>query len=1198
MTTKLTQVWDRIDRRVVALVVVLVAAAAVLNVASTPAEHRTVVAHFPRAVSVYEGTDVRILGVNVGEVTSVVPAGNSVRVEMEYDAGYDVPADAKAVIVTPTLVADRFVQLTPVYQGGPVLADGAEIALPDTGVPVELDRIYGSLQALTRALGPNGVNKDGSLDNLLEAGTEALEGQGAAGNEMIRELALAAETFGEGAGPLFRTVTHLAEFTGTLAQNDTLVRAFMKDLAGVSRTLAAESDELQRAVAAVARAVGSVESFVRDNRKALSRDVRQLTTVVRAIASEKDNIRKALEIGPTALDTLHLGFDHTSGTQNSRLGVAGMIWSADALLCGIIQQHPAMPRPLKDLACDLIAQLVAPLVDNLPFIPPEYDQFLPKPSLDEQEGDGHRAVAGERVLRHRRRAVDGRVAGRCVVSRWTRWRTCSVAAAAGAVLLSGCDFDGAYDLPLPGSPVDADDAYEVTAAFEDVLNVVPRSPVMVDDVVVGEVTEVERVGWHAEVTLRIRDDVVLPDNAIADIRQVSLLGEKYVALEEPTEQEPIGRLEQGEHIDLAVTGRNPEVEEVLGALSFLLSGGGVAQLGTITREANLVMSGREDRLKALLGSLEGVVGTLDQQKADIINALDSLNNLAATLNAEKDTIGDALDAIGPAVDVLADQHDELIDMLGALDRLGRVGTRVINASKEDMLAMLEHLHPVLTKLREADHKLGPGVNLLVSFPFPKAANSIVQGDYADSIGQIDVDFANLFKNLGLPEINLPDPGEILDQVQRCLRSGSLVSSACIKVLRDVNLVADLQRQCQQARHPQQPGVPAADRSAGPRPREPPGAGTPDRQAQRADRRGQRAAREPGGRTTPAAGHRHRRGRSRVSRGVRIRLIAFVALSAVGITYITATYLGLVDRITGRGITVTATLPGSGGLFEGSEVTYRGVKIGKVTSMEPTEDGIVLELSLEHDTRLPVDSAMYVHNLSAVGEQYLDFQPAEDEGPYAEDGTVFRGDGSSLPVDEGDLLVDIDDFVGSVDKRNLQVVVKELGVMFGDTGRELQAMLDHGRVFIEEASAHTDETVALLENGLTVLRTQQGQKENIRSFARDLARLTGGTPGQRPRPPPGAQQHPRCGRRAAGAARGPRADAPRAARRPDHRRPDRAGQPRGRRAAARALPDPDRGRPDRQHPGRVGATSTCSSTTASRHAPGATSRATSGARRTT
>ena len=147
--------------------VLLIGLGAVLNVVVSESETKKVTAMFPRAVSVFKGTDVRILGVNVGEVTSVTPAGNAVRVEIEYDADYDLPKDAKAVIVTPTLVADRFVQLTPVYEGGPTLADGATIELPDTGVPVELDRIYASLQALTRALGPNGVNKDGSLDHLL-----------------------------------------------------------------------------------------------------------------------------------------------------------------------------------------------------------------------------------------------------------------------------------------------------------------------------------------------------------------------------------------------------------------------------------------------------------------------------------------------------------------------------------------------------------------------------------------------------------------------------------------------------------------------------------------------------------------------------------------------------------------------------------------------------------------------------------------------------------------------------------------------------------------------------------------------------------------------------------------------------------------------------------------------------------------------
>ena len=271
------------------------------------------------------------------------------------------------------------------------------------------------------------------------------------------------------------------------------------------------------------------------------------------------------------------------------------------------------------------------------------------------------------------------------MSRLTRSLVVLVAA---VLLLTSCKFDGAYDLPLPGGPVDADDAITVTAEFKDILNIVPKSPVMVNDVTVGEVMEVERVGWHAKITMLVRKDVDLPDNAIAEIRQVSLLGEKYVALEPPAEGASDGRLGDGDKIPLAATGRNPEVEEVLGALSFLLSGGGVGQLGTITAELNKAMDGRQDNLRHLLASLTDVVGTLDDQKADIIRAMESVNDLTATLNREKQTVTGALDVAGPAIKVLADQHDELIAMLSALDRLGVVGTRVIGASKDDLLRSL------------------------------------------------------------------------------------------------------------------------------------------------------------------------------------------------------------------------------------------------------------------------------------------------------------------------------------------------------------------------------------------------------------------------------------------------------------------------------------------------------------------------------
>jgi phospholipid/cholesterol/gamma-HCH transport system substrate-binding protein len=384
---------------------------------------------------------------------------------------------------------------------------------------------------------------------------------------------------------------------------------------------------------------------------------------------------------------------------------------------------------------------------------------------------------------------------------------------AAVLLTSSCQFDGAYDLPLPGAPVDADNGYRVTAEFDDILNIVPKSPVMVDDVTVGEVTDVERVGWHAKITMLVRKDVELPDNAVAEIRQVSLLGEKYVALEPPTEGASEGRLGDGDDIPLDSTGRNPEVEEVLGALSFLLSGGGVAQLGTITQELNKAMDGRQDDLRHLLGSLTDVVGTLDDQKADIIRAMESVSNLTATLNREKKTVTGALDVAGPAIKVLADQHDQLIAMLSALDRLGVVGTRVIGASKDNLLKSLDDLKPVLSKLHEAGDKLAPGLNLIISFPFPKEASEIVRGDYANTSIRADINLENFLPagttipNLPLPDIPTPDippVGTVISDVQKCLQSRDITSAACQKVLGDIDLLTSLKKKCQKADYADNP----------------------------------------------------------------------------------------------------------------------------------------------------------------------------------------------------------------------------------------------------------------------------------------------------------------------------------------------------------------------------------------------------------
>jgi phospholipid/cholesterol/gamma-HCH transport system substrate-binding protein len=275
-------------------------------------------AHFPRAVGLFVGSDVRILGVKVGEVSEVVPEGTSVRVEFEYDDKYKVPADAKAAVVAPSVVSDRYVQLTPVYKGGPTLADGADIPLEQTATPVELDRIFSSLNDLNVALGPEGANKDGALSRLLKVGADNLDGQGADINATFHDFSTAVSTLSDGKDDLFGTVRNLQVFTTALAQNDQQVRSFNQNLASVADQLAGERQELSAALRNLAVALGEVAGFVRDNRKNLSANIQGLAEVTDVLVTQRDALAETLEAGPVALSNLQLAYNPRSGTLDTR----------------------------------------------------------------------------------------------------------------------------------------------------------------------------------------------------------------------------------------------------------------------------------------------------------------------------------------------------------------------------------------------------------------------------------------------------------------------------------------------------------------------------------------------------------------------------------------------------------------------------------------------------------------------------------------------------------------------------------------------------------------------------------------------------------------------------------------------------------------------------------------------------------------
>jgi len=227
----------------------------------------------------------------------------------------------------------------------------------------------------------------------------------------------------------------------------------------------------------------------------------------------------------------------------------------------------------------------------------------------------------------------------------------------------------------------------------------------------------------------------------------------------------------------------------------------------------------------------------------------------------------------------------------------------------------------------------------------------------------------------------------------------------------------------------------------------------------------------------------------MTRDTRLRLIAFAIVSAVGLTYVGGNYLGIVDRILGRGYDVDVILPASGGIYEGAEVTYRGAKIGKVAKMTVARDGLRVRVTLHEDARVPASSEVRVDNLSAVGEQFISFEPTSSAGPMLREGSTIRGNAESLPVGEDVLLQHLSTFVSDLDSDDVNVLVKELGTMFRDNATPLRSMVDSAQVFIAEAQANQAETIALLRDAETVLETQSDRADDIQSAFEDLAKFT-------------------------------------------------------------------------------------------------------------
>jgi virulence factor Mce-like protein len=339
-------------------VAILAAALAAGGVLVYQANHPTkqITAYFRETIGVYPGSSVRVLGVPIGKVNTVQPEGTQVKVTMTVDGNVPIPAGAHAVVISASVVSDRYVQLTPAYTSGAQMAGGATIPISRTAVPVEVDQIYASLAKLSAALGPNGLNKNGALNDLIRTGAANLAGNGSYFHSMLTQFSALSKTLGGSAYNLYATIAYLQQFTSMLKANDGQVRLAEQQLASVSGFLAADRQDLAAALNQLATALGQVQGFIANNRSLITSNVTKLASITHILVKERASLAETLDVAPLAVDNVVNAYNATTRTLNGRgdlnelsMGPGAQTSAASPPAAGLSGPAGAVPLPPSSL---------------------------------------------------------------------------------------------------------------------------------------------------------------------------------------------------------------------------------------------------------------------------------------------------------------------------------------------------------------------------------------------------------------------------------------------------------------------------------------------------------------------------------------------------------------------------------------------------------------------------------------------------------------------------------------------------------------------------------------------------------------------------------------------------------------------------------------------------------------------------------
>lgn len=303
---------------IIAVVAMLMGGVYVL---SARGNNRTVIGYFASAVGLYPGDQVRILGVPVGSIDTIEPRPSDVKITMSVAKDVKIPKDAKAVIISPNLVAARFIQLTPAYTGGAVLPDGGSIDLNRTGVPVEWDEVKESLTQLAGQLGPTTGSMQGPLGRAINQAADTLDGKGESFHNALRELSQVAGRLGDSRSDIFGTVKNLQVLVDALSASNEQIVQFAGNVASVSQVLADSSRHLDTTLGTLNQALSDIRGFLHENNSTITDTVNNLNDFAQTLSDQSDNLEQVLHVAGPGIANFYNIYDPAQGALSGLLSI-------------------------------------------------------------------------------------------------------------------------------------------------------------------------------------------------------------------------------------------------------------------------------------------------------------------------------------------------------------------------------------------------------------------------------------------------------------------------------------------------------------------------------------------------------------------------------------------------------------------------------------------------------------------------------------------------------------------------------------------------------------------------------------------------------------------------------------------------------------------------------------------------------------